>query len=724
MLVGFKVLLSAALVGVAVTTSTWSDNVATPMGKVVELLAKLQQQVEQDGIQDAKIFSANHKWYLNETEFANKTIKETTATIQELKSVIAEAKAFQEKANVERMDTANGIAKAENDLKNATQIREKERSDFKKSDLSLLEAIDELKRSLEVLSKSAPAASLAQSTQDASFLSTETHDTKPHELTGVATRLVKTLSHSFDLRLSEQQRGILDEFVRYAIAAGDQSEASFLQTRVHRSDGPYGSYGKQSGGVNDLLQKLLEESQQNKDDGMKQEKKSQEAFKKFKDALLKEIDDKNQAFNELSMQIAESEQLVGVKSSDLKTAQGLLSATQKRLAEVQAMHRQRTLDYKARIDKRTDELLALRKATSLLTSQAAKRFAKKQSIGEIEPEQSLIQLSRGTHSVVCDNARSSRRMALKLVRGAETPQVALLALRTQTQVMATGRYDPFVKVRRMIQGLLKKLLDEAAEEATHKAWCDTELAQSAKSKAEKEHDIGKLQNRIEAMEAEVAQLTDEIDQTQSDINDMMTSLKAATEVRNKESAKNKAAIVEYADAQELVQEAINVLKDFYDAESRPDAHEHTGKGKWEGSTAADGNYKAGTNRSEGVIGMLEVARDDFKRLEEETKKAESDAQADFEELKNESEVKMAVFTTNLEHKSRKKISIKRQLVSAKNELSGYQAELKAVLGYIEKLQKPCVTGGLSYEDRARRREEELASLKDALAVLNGDAIAA
>merc|ERR1719243_111514 len=70
--------------------------------------------------------------------------------------------------------------------------------------------------------------------------------------------------------------------------------------------------------------------------------------------------------------------------------------------------------------------------------------------------------------------------------------------------------DPFGKVRSMIEDMIAKLLQEAAEEATQKAFCDKEIGESKASKDEKQGKLDKTNSRLEKAESTIASLTDQV----------------------------------------------------------------------------------------------------------------------------------------------------------------------------------------------------------------------
>ena len=55
--------------------------------------------------------------------------------------------------------------------------------------------------------------------------------------------------------------------------------------------------------------------------------------------------------------------------------------------------------------------------------------------------------------------------------------------------------------------------------------------------------------------------------------------------------------------------------------------------------------------------------------------------------------------------------------------TGTQRELQAAMDYYDKLKPSCIETGVSHEERAARRQEEIESLQEALKILNGGDLA-
>merc|ERR1719456_1762864 len=124
--------------------------------------------------------------------------------------------------------------------------------------------------------------------------------------------------------------------------------------------------------------------------------------------------------------------------------------------------------------------------------------------------------------------------------------------------------DPFVKIRGLIEDMIAKLLKEAQEEATQKAFCDEEMGKSKKSQDEKTATIDKLQTRIDGASATIDELTEAVKTLQSEIAEIDSSQAEATKIRTTEKADNTKAIADFSQSADAVVRAMGVLKSFYE----------------------------------------------------------------------------------------------------------------------------------------------------------------
>merc|ERR1719146_387322 len=86
---------------------------------------------------------------------------------------------------------------------------------------------------------------------------------------------------------------------------------------------------------------------------------------------------------------------------------------------------------------------------------------------------------------------------------------------------------------------------------------------------------------------------------------------------------------------------------------------------------------------------------------------------------NESEVDKALKENEVKHKNEKIESLKADMQTSQEELAAAQTALSDAVAYYAKLKPKCVDSGITYEERVKAREEEIQSLKEALAMLEG-----
>merc|ERR1719231_1283092 len=277
--------------------------------------------------------------------------------------------------------------------------------------------------------------------------------------------------------------------------------------------------------------------------------------------------------------------------------------------------------------------------------------------------------------------------------------------------------DPFAKVKTLIQQLIERLLRDAANEATHKGWCDTEIGKAEKDREFRHKDI---QGRKADLENEIAKLQEELLKLNADLTE-------ATKLRGEENAENKETLENSSECLVAVKQALEVLKEFYGKTSRRSAAtvslvQASPVDQDIASEGADagfsGAYKGNQAQGQGIIGMLETIASDFERTTKNTEAAEAEAHRNFIEYERETKASIATKETGLSQAQNDLVQTNGDLVAALNDLQSNQKLLDAALETLEKLRPACVDTGMSYEERAERRETEIAALKEAVCVLD------
>merc|ERR1719473_465649 len=88
------------------------------------------------------------------------------------------------------------------------------------------------------------------------------------------------------------------------------------------------------------------------------------------------------------------------------------------------------------------------------------------------------------------------------------------------EMAGTAAMDPFAKIKGLIEEMIDKLLKEAQEEATQKAFCDQELGKSKKAKADKTARKEKLQSRLDTATTKQAELEQMVKELESEIAEL------------------------------------------------------------------------------------------------------------------------------------------------------------------------------------------------------------
>merc|ERR1719263_2671122 len=195
----------------------------------------------------------------------------------------------------------------------------------------------------------------------------------------------------------------------------------------------------------------------------------------------------------------------------------------------------------------------------------------------------------------------------------------------------------------------------------------------------------------------------------------------ATEDRMAAKAKNEETIQEAKDAQTAVEQATAVLKDFYAKSAQ--ATSLAQQPEIDAPETFDKPYTGMGTSGGNVVDFLEVILSDFARLESDTSSQEATEAEEYDKFMFESKKDTALKENESKHASQKKTDKESALQSAQEELKVTTEELDAAMAYYDKLKPTCVDSGITYEERVKRREEEIQSLSEALKILAGTDVA-
>merc|ERR1719213_1230664 len=148
--------------------------------------------------------------------------------------------------------------------------------------------------------------------------------------------------------------------------------------------------------------------------------------------------------------------------------------------------------------------------------------------------------------------------------------------------------------------------------------------------------------------ASITKLSEDLTDLTKSVAELDAAMSEATDLRNKEKAKNTETISDATTAQEAVAQALIVLNEFYAKAAEATAFVQKRK---EEPEIFDEPYKGMGAESGGIIGMLEVIEKDFGRLAADTESAEAAATQEYDEFMTDSKVDKAAKTSSIEQGS-------------------------------------------------------------------------
>merc|ERR1719389_721050 len=376
---------------------------------------------------------------------AQRTINDLSATIEDSTGSISEL-------NSETDSLASKISKTDAELAEATKLRNDERAAFEASEKELEETVDTLERAIVVLKRGQTGFMQAKGANK--------------QLETLADTLSKIVSASW-VTAEEKVK------VQALLQSQDQEEDLSLQPQATAA-----AYESKGGGILEVLGDLKTKAEDSLSSSRKAEMEASHAYEMLKQSLEMESTQMNERLGEATNQRAATEEGKHSASEELQETTASEKSDSAYLADLKQSCAAKATEWSERQKSAAEEVAVIEKAKEILAT-GVKVF---------------LQVDKSANNV--DDMK--REQVSKILRdlAAENHVYGLAQIASEA---ATG--GPFDKVKGLIEGMIDKLMKEAAEESDAKAFCDVDIEKGAAAKAKLEAQIKTLQEEVATIDA-------------------------------------------------------------------------------------------------------------------------------------------------------------------------------------------------------------------------------
>lgn len=678
------------LAGTAVTEDV------SPVEKVIELLEDMKSEVQVEGKKEATTYEEFACFCHDTTTDKSTSVTNGQDNIEGLSADIAEKTATREEKIEEIMDRKKKQEELATTLQETKVRLAKERAEYEVTEADLSKAISSLENAIAAMQNTG-----------GSFLAIKADVKKSLELAQVL-NLVKTPKM--------------------------KAVAAFLQTSVDPDDPEYGYHSQ---GIIDVMSDLLKDFNAEKKQVDEEWAKTETAENDLIVDLEGQMTENSNTIDTLKGDVETLGTEIAKAREDLVDAESLLKDDQLYLKDLTERCEQRAGAYDQRSAMRADEIKALSEALTILQDRVQNKdeaaneraFIQKSQKPATEEKKapSFLQTARKEVKNLLERARGQtlsvevrKEKVLGLLRteGKRLSSTVLISLAMKVQG------DPFVKVKKLIQELIERLIAESTAEATKKGFCDLELSKAEKNRNHRWADVQRLSAELAALEAKQDELEEEISDLTESLTELNQNLKDATRLRAESKEENLQTLKDAKEGLAAVSEALLVLKVFYKESAKAKVFLQASPVDEDDPGAASGAYKGAQQKANAVLGLLEVIVSDFERTIKNTSAEEAKESAEFIQFDRTSKADIGGKDTKKELDNQDLETTKTTIKEKMKDMQSNMDLCDKALEELEELKPVCIDTGMSYEERVEKREEEIEALKKSLCILDTEQVEA
>eukprot|EP00444_Apocalathium_aciculiferum_P051556 CAMPEP_0183515036 /NCGR_PEP_ID=MMETSP0371-20130417/13260_1 /TAXON_ID=268820 /ORGANISM="Peridinium aciculiferum, Strain PAER-2" /LENGTH=753 /DNA_ID=CAMNT_0025712519 /DNA_START=69 /DNA_END=2330 /DNA_ORIENTATION=- len=701
----------------------------TPVTRVVKLLQEMGKTLEKEMAEDEELYHKLACWCNSNNYEKDTAISGSTAKIEALQSSIEglAAKKSELETNIKELEAE--VVSDKQALAESTTMREKQLTEFHGEETDAVQAIEQLKAAITVLSKhhaAPPDSTVAggavfKSERDSwSLLQSSIKDTPwsdAHEESRGARTLENFMRRNgFDdvnaVDDSASMKPIAPHKFLQASSTGKASSwsaedsalvkramksvAAFVQS--HHSAAYFPAYTSQSGEIFSVLKQLEEEMGGDLSEAQKIEQARGAAFSELRAAKSTQIKEGEAMEEQKEDEKANTDNALAEAKEDLEQEQKVLGEDSVFLKNLNEMCAKGDADFQERKQARLTEIQAVAETIEILMGDEAR------------------DAMSGTYNsfvqVAAARQNTRRHQAAQLLRKAarQSNNPALLVLASSAEL------DAFTKVKAAIDEMVVMLKQQQEDEVKKNDWCKSEIhtnemttAKTEDTKADLEAKINELTSTITTLESEIADAYAQIEQTQLD-------LQRATEDRKAANFDFQKTVSDQTITIEVLKKALDRLATFYDFLQKKGGASFVQNKQTPPVPQKEYSKNKG---STGVMEMIEKLIHEAADLRKDSQEAEGSAQAAYEQLIADTNGSVEALQKEITSKLAAKADAEKDKLSAESDLSDTNKELEGLSKYSSELHSECDYLLKNFDLRQSKRAEEVEALQQAKQILDG-----
>lgn len=578
----------------------------SPVGRVVQLVRSLKNEVEADGKTEQQTYDKFACWCEDTTARKQKDLDNANDRLAELRELIKQNSGRKGTFEAEINTLAKDIKGNLDSQGEANGIRNKQHETFVAMKMESEQCIIALKHAIKVLDGAGTGHDTVQ-LQQAETLSV---------VRGVSHALEMLPTSSSDL-VSNHDRELLNQFLKDPTASHG---SSFLQHN------PFGDYAPASTQVVGIMKNMLDTFTADLESATEEEKQQLKAFEQLMATKADELDTLQKTKVQKTIAAAANGEALTEQKLERSNVQEQEKQDTAFLATTKTNCRDNADSWAERSRVRTEELAGIDKAIDILESNE-----------ELFSRSSNNFLQMGRPGVM--NAYTKLQ---DLARKHQSLRLASLAVK----VKEGGHFDDVIAI-------VDKMIDVIRREDKHdiglKDQCQQDYEILKSEKGDLKHLIKKNENKLDLLQKEGSNLEDRIEKTQEEINDTKKELEQAMEERAAGRIEFQKALKDDRQAAEVIGQAMDTLKAFYQNNKKklglvvkqvlfgPDGQ----KFKDDPDKAPEGfsgkSYGGRNSESGGIVAILGMLKEDVENEMHEDTNREKKAEEDMRNMQNQSQ---------------------------------------------------------------------------------------